>query len=98
MKKPINIEWWYKTRLCGVPQNFKELLADLFRKLATAIDNRTTISIEMKSLPVVSGSAKRRCIELGFKYAENLFIEEIKQEVYESGMKETMPELFPEEK
>lgn len=74
------------------------VLADRLRVLASRIDRRYTLAVEMKSEPVLPMEVKAECIKVGFQHAERLFAEEVKMAAVELGYREALHCMFAADK
>lgn len=95
---PIQRHWSYRVRQNGPAKGWREVVADKLRNLASRIDHRYTLAVEMKSNPVLPMEVKADCIKVGFQHTERLFAEEVRLAAVEDGYMDALPWMFNEEK
>lgn len=66
----------------------------MLRKLASIIDGRKTLTVDMWSTPVIASKDRADALVAGFKHAGRLFEESVVHEALEVQMREKLPGMY----
>ena len=91
----LRISYWWRFHIKSESDgSIRSVAAWLFRRIATVIDGKPSLSIDVASTPCVSEEERSEIIHRGIHYACEMFKEAVKREALEEGMRETMPDLY----
>lgn len=86
----------YSVRVNCNPENKRQRLAHLLRNLASMIDGRTSLAVEISSTPELSLEQKNECIRFGSEAIGKSVALLARSEALEEEMKKVAPLLFEE--
>ena len=92
----LHKQWHYSFR-CGCRSlSVRARIADQFRIIASKIDGRYSVPIEMRSTPELSNAEHLECLTIGLVQAKHEFEERVQAKAGELLFQQTRPDLFAE--
>lgn len=97
MNKTVRVQWRYTFRLNHPPENWRERLGDLVRRIARRIDGRPSLAFDIRTEPDIGPERLAACLRKGIDRSEEFIIEELREVATEKLMRAHMPELYEKE-
>ena len=93
----VKVRFWYRFHVASQSDGtLRSRVAWFFRRFATLIDGKPSVSMDIASTPCVNNEERQEIVHYGIDLAAKMFKEAVRREAMEEGMREAMPELYGE--
>ena len=80
---------------CNAPaRHWRDRAASWLRRLATLLDGRKTLAIEMHSMPSIPQAVEVEVVTKGLEHMRRLFANSVENECIETLLKQVAPDVF----